>query len=197
MDGVSLDWERCPDGVDLVDGRFRHCSARRAAVRHEITNLENPLIVRFINARTDDDLAAFFGRAGLPGGQDAALGFDHGHALRMRDDLAALLRIAGGSRSNKHHWVNQHLGGLARMAPRLDPQEAGDPPRLMLQAEGYFDFMIMEAVMVAVHGATLTSCQHCRRAFLIGPLTFRRSHAKFCGDRCRVAALRARNAGAR
>jgi hypothetical protein len=56
------------------------------------------------------------------------------------------------------------------------------------------DYMALEIATAVEAGATMTACRHCDRRFLFGPHTGRRSHAKYCSDRCRVAAARRRNA---
>ena len=65
---------------------------------------------------------------------------------------------------------------------------------MLLECPHLTQFMTMEIAMIAMHGAKLGTCEHCGAVFLTGPLTGRRSHAKYCSDRCRVAAMRARNA---
>jgi hypothetical protein len=64
---------------------------------------------------------------------------------------------------------------------------------LLFACDSLETFMIMEIAMAATLGAKLGECDHCGDAFLTGPLTGRRSHAKYCSARCRVAAMRARN----
>jgi hypothetical protein len=66
---------------------------------------------------------------------------------------------------------------------------------MLLKCSSLTNFMKMEIAMAAMHGAKLATCEHCGAVFLTGPLTGRRSHAKYCSDRCRVAAMRARNKG--
>jgi hypothetical protein len=66
--------------------------------------------------------------------------------------------------------------------------------RFVLKADTLYDFMVMEVAAIHEAGASATSCEHCHRMFLTGPLTGRRSHARYCSDRCRVAAMRVRNA---
>src|SRR3569833_1145357 len=74
-------------------------------------------------------------------------------------------------------------------------QRAGKgSPRMVLKARSLMDTMLMECMAVAEHGARFAKCENCGDVFLTGPLTWRRSHARFCSDKCRVAAMRARNA---
>ena len=53
-----------------------------------------------------------------------------------------------------------------------------------------------QIAMAAMHGAKLATCEHWRCISHWSALNAaRRSHAKYCSDRCRVAAMRARNKG--
>jgi hypothetical protein len=65
-------------------------------------------------------------------------------------------------------------------------------PQMLAQCNRLLDFMRMEIGMIALEGAKLITCEHCRNLFLTGPGTSRRIHATHCSDRCRVAAMRAR-----
>jgi hypothetical protein len=67
-------------------------------------------------------------------------------------------------------------------------------PRLLLESESFVGFMLMEVAMIVAHGARVAECEKCGTIFLTGPLTWRRAHAVYCSDRCRVAAMRARQA---
>ncbi len=95
MYSLSLEWKHCSDGIELFDygpekeetirvlgprGRrhvtaartgpagktFRCRSSRRFPVRFDIDTLENPVIIRFANARDDDNRIQFFARFGFP-----------------------------------------------------------------------------------------------------------------------------------
>jgi hypothetical protein len=66
-------------------------------------------------------------------------------------------------------------------------------PQMLAQCDYLLDFMRMEIGMIALNGAKLVACEHCKNLFLTGPSTSRRIHAAHCSDRCRVAAMRARN----
>ena len=71
--------------------------------------------------------------------------------------------------------------------------EAG-APQMLLRCQHLRDFMSMEVAFAALQRAKLATCEHCGDVFLTGPTTGRRSHAIYCSGRCRVAAMRARNA---
>ena len=66
--------------------------------------------------------------------------------------------------------------------------------RLVLEARNLRAFMALEVASAFEVGAGITHCKHCAVNFLFGPSTGRRSHVKYCSDRCRVAAMRARKA---
>lgn len=224
MHALYLFWERCPDGVELVDhgpprkakarpGRrsalllsdqpsgkeARYRTARRETLLHDVADLENPIVLRFVNADDDAALIGFLSRFGLPG---AVLGEPMAKMpWVLVTEAQALLRsllliIDGQSPAEAMTKINnvlaQHKG--ASLTPRLDLAGAGGTPRLTLQPQSLYGFMVMECAMIAAHGARSTSCQHCGDLFVTGPLTGRRSHAMFCSDRCRVAAMRKRNA---
>jgi hypothetical protein len=77
--------------------------------------------------------------------------------------------------------------------PKFDLGGGGGALRMLLACYDLTTFMSMEVAMAAMQGAKLGTCDHCGNVFLTGPLTGRRSHAKYCSARCRVAAMRARN----
>jgi hypothetical protein len=218
MIGLLYESTRCPDGVELVaEGLkkkwFRYRSDRRVPIRLELTNLENPVVIAFVNAKSDDDLAQFFSRFGFHhqyhqldgqpedksfaafmGNTAWALTFQQScfHGLRATRDFAdepdredrekAMAAITD--------LFEDPMGGFF---PSLTFGDDG-LPRMLLRASTLADFMRMEIAQVVLHGAKVTACDHCASAFLTGPLTWRRSHAVYCSDRCRVAAMLVRNA---
>jgi hypothetical protein len=84
--------------------------------------------------------------------------------------------------------------GPINLLPKFDLAGSKGAPRMLLKCKNLDTFMIMEIAMVAMNGVRFRTCAHCQDVFLTGPLTGRRSHATYCSDRCRVAAMRARNA---
>src|SRR5689334_787395 len=76
---VRLTWKRPADGVEVVqdealgarlyfggDGRVaRMRSQKSEPLTCEIQNLEDPIVLRFINCRNDHDRTAFLGRFGF------------------------------------------------------------------------------------------------------------------------------------
>jgi hypothetical protein len=211
MDGLTIDIERCPDGVQLVDGAFYCCrTERRETERITLTDLENPVVITFVNATDDAGRQLFFGRFGLLSPTkwwherlDKQFVY-HSPTGLVRDDILndqsrfrELLQQAGGNdpavamtRINRALQTFDDFKFRATF-PLSGPQGS---PRLMLKSESLIGFMLMETAMVATQGARLGECEKCGILFLTGPLTGRRSHARFCSNKCRVAAMRARNA---
>jgi hypothetical protein len=196
--GVFLEVARCPEGVELAplpdDPHIEAFQARSARRRREdisIANLENPLVVRFVNATTDAKRSEFFARFGLLNDSGVTL---ESVQVVQRNMLRLLTQAGSGDPVAARRAVDV---SLARTKLSLSLQMIHDEPAriaLMMKVDGLDAFMRLEAAMVAINGARFTTCQHCGDAFLTGPLTGRRSHAKYCSDKHRVAAMRARRA---
>lgn len=209
--GLSLEWKHCPDGIELIDlgppkehrgprpqtmasdirdptGKtFRCRTSRRYPIRLSIDGLENPIVLRFANARDDDARASFLGRFGLLHADEAECGLEElkGYQVEMRKLLAS-----AGVDEPDIALLNKRLrSSRSDLVPLLDGR------RLSFRLDSLYGLMLREIVMVVEKDARFTTCQRCQAAFLTGPATGRRSHAVYCSDRCRVAAMRARNAG--
>ena len=203
--------ERCPDGVELFDygperplrrgqtiagaprsGRwFRYRTKRRERLHLESPNLENPVVVQYVNARTDEDRASFFSRFGLPTGQE----IEPDEIAQGQRGFKALLAKAGSEDAVQGlEAVNATLAKYRSFYLQPVLRLGDGTPQMLLQPQTLVGFMLMEISAVLLNGARFTSCQHCGSAFLTGPMTWRRAHAVYCSDRCRVAAMRARNA---
>ena len=213
MYGLFLESQRCPDGVQLAhppaiyDGaepglRFRSRTNRQEPFRREFENLEDPIVVEFVNAREDTDRIKFFSKYGLlfvekfthPAAKN--FGSDYEFVIASQKELRDSLTKATGPQVDALQAINSSLGryGPINLQPTFDLGGAAGAPRMVLKFSDLMQFMAMEIAMVAMQGAKLGTCEHCGAVFLTGPLTGRRSHAKYCSDRCRVAAMRARNA---
>lgn len=214
MLGLSLDWQHCPDGVELHDygpelprrrGEtilsaaerksglwFRPRSAKRFPLRHTMTTLEDLLVLRLVNARDDEARAAFLGRFGFP--FSTAPEVSREEVLDGQKRLRSALGVAAsGERAARLANVNGWLKSIA-LWPQFGRDGDSSAVRLVFQPASLFAFMAMEAAMAAEHDAKLAACQHCGTEFLTGPMTGRRDTARYCADKCRVAAMRARNA---
>jgi hypothetical protein len=161
----------------------------------EIKDLENPIIVQFVNARDEKGLSVFFSRYGL---LERGLNYGYLNAIDAQNDFRELLEKVGGpSKVDALREINEHVDffGHNFLQPAFELAGQAGAPRMVLRCFEPRAFITMEAAMIATHGARVIHCEHCNNIFLIGPLTGRRSHARFCSDRCRVAAMRARNTG--
>jgi hypothetical protein len=224
MYGLAVDIERCPDGVELVElppilsvpgahGTlaqgvvpplpegveppptpliFRSRTARRESERLEFTDLEDLVVIAFVNAADDERRRLFFGRFGFttPGAQ-----IYRDDVLQNQERLLRLL-LANHNPAAAMETANEIIG--AHRGSELQPvwHLAGPRgvPYVVLRSRSLLSFMLMEAASAIAYGAKLSSCQQCGAFFLVGKNTWRRSRAKFCADRCRVAAMRARQA---
>src|SRR5437868_390160 len=81
MNGLRLPWHRCPDGVELeheppvewsdptykpAGNVFRYRTRRYERITFELPNLEQPIVLRFVNARDDEARARFLSQFGFP-----------------------------------------------------------------------------------------------------------------------------------
>ena len=208
---VILDWQRCPDGIAVVDlpppsndgtvgtiydgfgiGRhFRFKSSRRE--QFSLANdFQDPIIVRFINATTEEALIAFFGRFGLPG---AHYETEVESEIQQQTLLSEVLKKAASGESGLAGPAVAGLLEQIRLKAAFDYLGEGQSPRLALRAQNLRGFMAMEIALLGLVGAHVSRCEECNDLFLTGPMTERRSTAKFCKDLCRQRSLRRRKKG--
>ena len=224
MYGLTVENLRCLDGIELIElpstglagaegtlasgvskpkpGEpesptpliFRHRTERVETARLEFTNLEKPVVIDFINAGDDEGLRKFFDEFGLtiPGSQ-----VDRDETLRNQKNLRHLLETTNiGSATVAVRTANDIIAQLAgaELLPIWHQAGRRGAPHVVLKSKSLLAFMLMEVANAAAYGAQLSTCQRCGTAFLTGKMTMRRTRAKFCSDRCRVAAMRARQA---
>jgi hypothetical protein len=216
MDGLTIDIERCADGVEFVDDTYRWRTNHREASQITLSDLEDPVVVAFVNATDDVKRRLFFGKFGLLGltpwwHQRDQRQFIH-NAHHVPDDrfsaprhdilddqsrLRELLQKAGGENPvEAMEAINSALAATPgfQLTATFHLSGPQGTPRLLLKSRSLVGFMLMETAMVVAHGVRTTECEQCGNIFLTGPLTGRRSHAHYCSNKCRVAAMRARNA---
>jgi hypothetical protein len=193
---------------------FRCRTDRHEPCVRTIEDLESPVVVAFVNATDDKKRQLFFGQFGLGTETDklvwnrgpyrthkATVGvLSRADTVEHQAQCKELLRIAGGDdRAAAQAAVNSAIGGIGAtglngLTPVLHLADPRGASRLLLKSDSLLGFMRMEIAMVVANGARSAECEKCNTMFITGPLTGRRSHARFCSDRCRVAAMRARNA---
>jgi hypothetical protein len=209
MLGLILQSQRCPDGVALHEGNspeFQYCSGDREDLRLEIRDLEDPVVVRFMNARDDQARAKFFSEYGLMDSHPVSLHpvTTRSRVLAWQDRFAQLLDYI---RNNKPVEAAEAINNPIFFgwrpgddppwywAPRLQVIGKKRPPQMFFECRDLVSFMVAEIATGITYDVRVQYCQHCHRIFLTGPLTGRRAHAKFDSDRCRAAAMRARQKG--
>jgi hypothetical protein len=208
--GKPLTAEHQPRGLMLSEGAlaeyqpagkvFRHRTERREPKTIAIENLENPVVLQFANATSDNGLLNFFERYGLQGHpvfeRDSVLEQQHMfHA--MLENFSALNQTAP---TKAVEGINRFFElppselsyGEFDLRPSLHLGGPQGTPRMLLKTKTLRSFMLMEMAMIVAHGAMAHKCDKCGTIFLTGQLTWRRSTARFCSDRCRVAANRAK-----
>jgi hypothetical protein len=209
--GLSLEWSRCPDGVELFDygdrdankallaqrsggPHYRYLSARRWVTRYDLDDLSDPIVLTFVNGQTNDAREEFFSKFGFLHEDQSEISVKE--AIHIQKDLRRILYCIGGQDLISAREIVNIRARQLQLIPSLERRRGQTEARLTLRPRTLTGFMVMEIAMIAANGGRLTGCQHCGEWFVTGPLTGRRSHAKFCADRCRVAAMRARNATA-
>jgi hypothetical protein len=144
-----------------------------------------------VNARDDAGMTNFLSKFGLPTGEE----IDEDTVRKIRRSFSDLLARAGSE--NKAAGMKAVNDAIARhQAYNLQPAlhiDTDGRPQMMFRPQNLIGLMLMECSAVLLNDARFATCEHCKSAFLTGPLTWRRAHAVYCSDRCRVAAMRARN----
>lgn len=195
---IHLDWMVPIDGAELsfddTGATVRYLTERERSVAYRLSDLEDPVALRLINSRTDDELVRFVSRFGLPS-RYAVSPFSISLAMlhALRENTEELLSM---SKFEASRWLT-HANDLLRttaLNPSFEFSEKEGRQQLVLRPSSLDDLINFECALALDAGAVMARCAHCDKAFLTGPLTGRRSHSIYCSDRCRVAAMRARKA---
>lgn len=218
---LSLEWSRCPDGIEVHDygpeiteevtiygvphtltsprhGRWLRCrTSRRSPVLLEAIDLEDPIAFRYINTRSLEERLAFFERYGFlgeaPETDTGEQEIEESHSERFHQNLRrALTASFGASPAEKSIKLNNLLKSTSM---KTSIEMAGDGKgRMIFHPSNLLHFMCLEVATAAINDVSMINCENCGNAFLTGRMAHRRADAKFCSDRCRVAAMRKRNA---
>lgn len=191
---MRLSWQRCPDGVEVVNGRYRSRTKRRVTVDYEVTSLEDTTAIRFLNTGGEEErIAGFLSRFGH---LDQREEIDTSEVdERYYGALLGVVVRGTTTPADTASQINHCLADAgASLIPSVDLTSNG-LPRVTLQPSNLISLMAMELAFAGSAGAEAAACEHCETLYLTGPLTGRRSHSKYCSDRCRVAAMRKRNSG--
>lgn len=220
---VTLHWPVCPDGMAIRDygvrgtdtggggarlltgepsGRyFEYASDQRVTStlqRHRITDrLDNPLVIRFVNARDDAARLRFLSRFGLPvrAGIEPAPRQLVSSVMAMQADLEGLLKLL-----NEKDWralavpLKEAMAGIRAGPLETDIDLTGEWPQRIMRARSPYAFMLLEIENAMCAGDRLGHCVQCGKAWLYGQRTKGRSTRRYCDTKCRKAAERARKA---
>lgn len=213
---LSLEWSRCPDGIETVDrgeredvngfgekisGRpkkwLRGRTDRRAPVLLESIDLESPLALQYVNTRTPEARIGFMERYGfLVEGIIADDGAEEWPADWVEDQHESLCHALTKSFGKSVAEKSTDLNALLQSAHlKTSVEFAGDGKgRMVFHPQSLLHLMCLEVTTAAINEVDLARCANCNDAFFTGRMAHRRIDAKFCSDRCRVAAMRKRNA---
>lgn len=211
---ISLDWQHPRDGVEIIpamdavsaagsvpilaDGEYIRCKTDRfSPISLRVSELSSPYAMRLINARTNEDFANFVRGTGIP----EPLGYNHDHRgeyvstlIHLRDDLDDGMHLLNKSdEAARVAWAEEHLHHSS-FYPSFEWDEGPRRQRLVFKPSTLGDLMRCEVALAIEAGAKLHHCERCGSAFLTGHMTGRRVSAVYCTDKCRMQALRARNA---
>jgi hypothetical protein len=183
----------------LGEQYFGPRSTRVEQVPFRLSELSSLVVLQFLNSKTDAALKNLFAVTGLPlrsfqrdGVPQFAI--DHADVLEQQYTLNQLLSRAcvDGSIESLDRYLYETTGH--ELSGSIVRNQSGSL-QLTMRASYLSEYMVWEIVAAALNSARLATCEHCGILFLTGHLTGRGAHARFHADRCRVAAMRARNAG--
>lgn len=211
---ISLLWETCADGIEVVPANSldrseelfdeeegalvaRYRSARRKPVRFVLDSLNNPLVVQLGNARSLKHLEAFYGQYGLEmlpfhrAEERHASPISRPEEIRSRALISSLVAMGRGAPAARREHANLVLRDLPIRTQLI---AAGKARSVGLFTNNLFNYMRWECIAVAEVGAQLIECPRCQKFFLVGPKTERRADAVYCSNGCRQAISRRRSA---
>ena len=193
MISMIYDTERCLDGLTLVDGLFHARSERREPVHVVTADLDDPVVLQFVNARDEDALVQFMSK------------YSAGNLYTPWDPPKTRFapNVSAIKISDMRDYLRQKLASsdqvealVALSEPQIEAKTSfhlrDGKAQMLLRCHHLLDFMRMEVATIAVEGAKLVTCGCCGNYFATGPATSRRTDAQYCSDKCRVAAMRAR-----
>jgi hypothetical protein len=216
---LELDWDRCPDGYEIVDygeadpnapmisgvltGKYvRPISDRREPVHRRIEDLGDALVLNLVRWMERAPMK-FIREHGLFGygllctsGLDE-MPLDDIQAMRQHLHMLIQAKTEKWSAETVALMTNRGDARLGTLTPALTPQSDQGPLSLTLRVSNLYHFLRTEALLILTSEHRLMLCAHCSTPFLAGTCrgsAGKRLDAKTCSTRCRVAAHRARQA---
>lgn len=200
---VSLAWKRPVDGMEIDKAAgtvtvldvasneiFVPRTDRTQDVTYQVTNLEDPIVMRFVNAHRENSLLDFLSRFGrLSANPMYRLEVELEARLLLTHLLSSTTHFAHEPVKDRVRWVNEMLSH-ADLKASFDYAGPGQSAQVVLHPQDLLGLMAMEVALAHEAGAVVGQCANCGKLYLTGPLTGRRSSAVYCSDKCRVAANR-------
>jgi hypothetical protein len=203
--GIFFEGRKWLDGITLVepggifalggDGRrFVARSDRSFPVRYHTENVgtREAYVVKFVNARTDAEMAEFISSFGFPAATERESAENMLDAAKVRQRRAwceGLLEDVGKPScvNTVNEWFDsQSIKRELHLSPSLQFKDG--QPALGMKASNFFSFMLMEILMLVAGGAEYRSCaNNCGRGFLVGGMTGNTVRRDYCSNKCRVA----------
>lgn len=203
--GLFFEGEMCPDGVEMHcggdavrqlrpgvrlhfgDGELHYRSNRRRRYHH-LADFSDPLVIKFVNARTENSLLDFLSEFGIllePYYMDGSSHIDEERQVQkeLRDTLKS--RITDNFDPDGDE-------GYGRIRLAMDRQ--GGRINLSLKAEDILHYLWTEVAFILSGANGIGTCLHCAAVFVTGSKTHKNSKREYCSGRCRMAASRARRA---
>lgn len=220
--GLSLDWWRCPDGVEFAEVEnysgpgssdqpkststvVRMKSSAVEPIHFEVGDFRESLAVKFASAVSDKGLLRFVSDCGLPVDMSATRppgalpAYDLAAMRLLQKHLKALLqsgRAAAETTFNRPLPLTQNFSAGASLTARMKRGEHGGTPRIMLRANSLYDFMMMEGALILSGHVEVQTCPQCGDLYVMRGAKAKRTDSIYCSPKCRVAAYRSRKAEA-
>jgi hypothetical protein len=195
---LQLEWAYCPDGVEIYErvlvgttiaerageGLYLRPRSKRRAARHlYAVDAANAVVLKFASAMSDQTLLEFCKEYGLPGDEGVAeisLEEVRGFRDRLRDQLAL-----------SPTELSSHVFSGPRV--RLGLAVHRKSRALALRPETLGAYMAAEVAIILAGAASIAACGNCGGLFAAKTgraAGGKRTDARYCSPRCRVAAHR-------
>lgn len=215
--GITLDWDRCPDGVEIHDygsgkpgpsllsGQPTGLYVRPRSVRVEtlhlcLEDIADTLVLKLVSAASDDDLLAFMSTYGILNvfsGRGGATGIDEApldDAIRLRNNLRRTLALKGHDDPMAVVNLFNQIASGPSLHLEMRPRPSGHPPVLSMRPSSLYGFIVTETALILSHDAQIRTCAHCGTPFMVGAASGKKANSVYCTPRCRLAAFRAARA---
>lgn len=172
------------------------------SIRRELDELNEPLVVDFINAKGRDALTKFLQTYGLPQTPEepASALVPVWRVIQYQSLFETTLKMYRAGVTEAARGLFQKLAGLlVTLRPDIQISDTKDTLRLSLETNSLAGFMCMEAAAIITGGSRVMVCDHCGKFFMSGTDTGKRHRysVAYCSNRCRVAAQRKRDRAAK